>query len=100
MGFEDANIFGKDIYALIVDFTSAFNTSDHDRMLWIMYDLGFPADAIDTAKNLYESATTQVRLPSGHSTGKIPVERGTIQGDTLSPSLFLLYMEPLFRWLQ
>jgi len=34
-------------YALIVDFTSAFNTTDHDRMLWIMYDIGFPTDAID-----------------------------------------------------
>eukprot|EP00983_Pelagomonas_calceolata_P018756 589227-Pelagomonas_calceolata.AAC.1 len=59
MGLEDAKMFGKHICALIVDFTSAFNTSDHDRMLWIMYDLGFPTDAIDTVKNLYESATTQ-----------------------------------------
>jgi len=68
-------------------------------MLWIMYDLGFPTDAIDTVKNLYEDATTQITLPSGGSTQKIPVERGTIQGDTLSPFLFLLYMEHLLRWL-
>jgi len=47
MSLEDAKIFKKDIHALIVDFTSAFNTTDHDRMLWIMYDLGFPTDAID-----------------------------------------------------
>ena len=78
MGLEDANIFGKDIYALIVDFTSAFNTTDHDRMLWIMYDLGFPTDAIDTVKDLYENATTQVRLSSGASTNCIHFERGTI----------------------
>jgi len=42
-------------------------------MLWIMYHLGFPTDAIDTVKNLYEDATTQVRLPSGGSTQEIPV---------------------------
>jgi len=53
----------------------------------------------DTVKNLYGDATTQVRLPFGGSTQKTPVERGTIQGDTLSPFLFLLYMEPLLRWL-
>ena len=99
MALEDAKLFHKDIYALIVDFTSDFNTTDHDRMLWIMYDLGFPTDAIDAVKNLYENATTQVKLPSGVCTGQIPVERGTIQGDTLSPFLFLLYMEPLLRWL-
>ena len=42
MALEETKLFHKDIYALIVDFTSAFNTTDHDRMLWIMYDLGFP----------------------------------------------------------
>jgi len=94
MAQEDAKIFHKDIYALIVDFTSAFNTTDHDRMLWIMSDLGFPTDAIDAVKNLYENAT-HVKLPSGVCTGQIPVERGTIQEDTLSLFLFLLYMEPL-----
>jgi hypothetical protein len=33
MALEDAKLFHKDIYALIVDFTSAFNTTDHDPML-------------------------------------------------------------------
>eukprot|EP00983_Pelagomonas_calceolata_P059378 1145901-Pelagomonas_calceolata.AAC.3 len=79
MGLEDAKAFGKDIFALIVGFTSAFDTTDHDRMLWIMYDFGFPSDAIDTVKNLYGNATTQVRLPSAGSTNQIPVERGTVQ---------------------
>jgi len=46
MALEDAKLFKQNMYALIVDFTSAFNTTDHDRMLWIMYDLGFPTDAI------------------------------------------------------
>jgi len=99
MALEDAKLHKRDVYALIVDFTSAFNTTDHDRMLWIMYDLGFPTDAIDVVKDLYTNATTQVRLPTGGYTNQIPVERGTIQGDTLSPFLFLLYMEPLLRWL-
>jgi len=55
--------------------------------------------AIDAVKNLYVNATTQVKLPLGVCTGQIPVERGTTQGDTLSPFLFLLYMEPLLQWL-
>ncbi len=95
---EGAKLFGN-IYALIADLTSAFNTTDHDKMLLIMHDLGFPTDAIEIVKNLYEEATTQVKHPSGHSTSPIPIESGIIQGDTLSPFLFLLYMEPLLRWL-
>jgi hypothetical protein len=99
MALEDSILHSKDIYALVVDFTSASNTTDHDRMLWIMYDLGFPTDAIEAVKHLYTQASTQIRLPSGGSTDPIPVERGTIQGETLSPFLFLLYLEPLLRWL-
>jgi len=34
-------------------------------MLWIMYDLGYPTDAIDAVRNLFDHATTQVILPSG-----------------------------------
>ena len=98
MTLEDAKLYKQDVYALIVDFTSAFNTTDHDKLLIIMFDLGFPTDAIDVVKNLYYQAHTRIRLPSG-CTGDIPVRRGTIQGDTLSPFLFLIYMETLLHWL-
>jgi hypothetical protein len=33
-------------------------------------------------------------------TPSINIHRGTIQGNTLSPYLFLIFLEPLLRWLQ
>ena len=33
IALEDAKLFHKYIYALIVEFTSAFNTTDHNSML-------------------------------------------------------------------
>jgi len=38
------------------------------------------------------------QITFGGCTQEIPAERDTIQGGTLSPFLFLLYMETLLRW--
>jgi ribonuclease HI/exonuclease III len=96
--FEDAYHTKQDLYCLYVDFSNAFNMVDHDKLLCIMYDLGIPSDAIDTVKGIYHQNRTSVRLPAGN-TPAIEIRRGTIQGDPLSPLLFLLYIEPLLRWL-
>ena len=69
---SDAKLFGEDIYLMYVDFSSAFNTIDHDKLLIIMYDLGFPVDCIEAVKNLYQDAETTFLLPCGE-TG--PVKR-------------------------
>lgn len=95
---EDAALAGSNLYVLYVDFSSAFNMVDHDKLLMIMYDLGFPVDAIEIVKNIYTGATTYIRAAGGTSPA-VQVNRGTIQGDTLSPFLFLLFLEPLLRWL-
>ncbi len=62
--------------------------------LQIMYDLGFPTDAIEVVTH----ATTAYKTPHG-LTSKLTVDRGTLQGNTLSPFLFIVYIEPLLRWL-
>jgi ribonuclease HI len=99
MLLEDAKLTSKDIYLLMVDFSEAFDTIDHDKLLQIMYDLGFPTDATEVVKNLYTGATTAFVTPFG-KTSPIAMDRGTIQGDSLSPFLFILYLEPLLRWLR
>ena len=95
---SDAKTTQQNIYLLYVDFTSAFNTIGHDKLLCIMYDLGFPLEAVNKVRDLYQNATTRVRVDAG-TTNVVKIERGTIQGDRLSPLLFLLFMEPLLRWL-
>jgi hypothetical protein len=98
MAIEDAKLSQQDLYTLQVDFSSAFNMTDHDITLQIMYDLGFPTDAIEVVKDIYTHATTAYKTPHG-LTSKLTVDRGTLQGDTLSPFLFIVYIEPLLRWL-
>jgi len=96
---SDAKLSEQNLFMLYIDFSSAFNTIDHDKLLQIMYDLGFPTDAINVIVYLYTNATTQVKLPMG-KTDAVHINSGTIQGDSLSPFLFLIFMEPLLRWLQ
>jgi ribonuclease HI len=99
MACEDARAGGGQLYAMMCDFSNAFGTLHHDDLLAIMYDLGFGSDVCEVVKDLYTEACTTVSLPHG-ATQPIPVERGTIQGDPLSPILWCLYLEPLLRWLQ
>ena len=96
---EDAALTHQDLYVMYIDFSNAFNTVDHTRMQEIMLMLGFSHTATQAVMSLYRGATTRVVSAAGTTT-PIHICRGTIQGDTLSPFLFLLYIEPLLRWLQ
>ncbi len=64
-----------------------------------MASLGFPEAAIRNIRSIYTNATTVIATPFG-DTDPVSIGRGTIQGDTLSPYLFLIFIEPLLRWLQ
>ena len=97
---EDAKFTNQDIYILYVDFKNAFGSIDHARLLAIMTDLGYPTDATTLVGNIYsQSSTTYIGEHFG-KTKPIPIQRGTIQGDTLSPYLFIIFLEPLLRWLE
>jgi hypothetical protein len=65
-----------------------------------MKDLEYPLDAVTRYGNIYVQSTTIFTGAHFSKTKPIPIERGTIQGDTLSPYLFLIFLEPLLIWLQ
>ena len=97
---EDARLTNQDIYLLYIDFKNAFGSLDHARLLAIMKDLGYPEDAVTLVGNIYSNSNTIFTGEHFGTTKPIPIQRGTIQGDTLSPYLFLIFLEPLLRWLQ
>ena len=99
---ENARLTNQDIYIYIIyiDLKNAFGFIHHARLLAIMKDLGYPNDSINLIGNIYSQSST---IFTGEHFGKtlsIPIQRGTIQGDTLSPYLFIIFLEPLLRWLQ
>jgi hypothetical protein len=71
---------------------------DHRILFKTMRELGFPEFYTQTCEQLYRVSGTYYMTPHGN-TPIIPIHRGTLQGDTLSPFLFTMFMEPLLRWL-
>ena len=97
---EDARFTKQDIYILYIDFKNAFGSLDHARLLAVIKDLGYPENAVTLIGNIYSHSNTIFTGEHFEVTKPIPIQRGTIQGDTLSPYLFLIFLEPLLRWLQ
>ena len=65
---SDAKMSEQNLFMLYIDFSSAFNTIDHDKLLQIMYDLSFPTDAINMIEDLYTKATTHIMSTKGIQT--------------------------------
>ncbi len=96
---HDAQLSGQDIFLTYIDFSSAFNTISHAHLRTILEWMHYPQDAIRAVMSVYDQAQTTVSTRAGR-TPPIHVQRGTIQGDTLSPLIFLIVLDPLLRWLQ
>ena len=47
MALEDARLSQSDIFLLLINFSEAFDTSNHDKLLQILYDLGYATDRRD-----------------------------------------------------
>ncbi len=95
---EDAHTHKNDILCCI-DFKGAFPSKDHRKLVKVLDFLGLPKDFTILVSNLYKKASTEFISPYGH-TSAVGIRRGTLQGDTLSPLLFDLMIEPLIRWLR
>jgi hypothetical protein len=98
MMMEDAIIHNKDIYVMYADFKGAFNAADHRIVFKHMRQLGILPTFVDTCEQLYGVSSIDYIIPYG-STPSIDINRGTLQGDTLSPFMLTLFLEPFLRWL-
>ena len=65
-----------------------------------MEDLGYPWDVVELIGNIYTNSTTSFQSNHFGTTPPVHINRGTIQGDTLSPYLFIIVLDPHLRWLE
>lgn len=100
IALEDVQLTNKDIYLTYIVFQNAFGFINHARPLALMEDLDFPLDAVEIVENIYQNFTTSFTGNDFGITPPIEISCGTIQGDTFSPYLFIIFLESLLRWLE
>ena len=77
------------------DIEKAFDSVDHNFIYATLKKFGFGSDFIQWIKTLFKNSQSCV-MNNRNSTGYFNLERGTRQGDHLSPDLFILALEVLF----
>ena len=89
---EDENIDG---ILFAADIEKAFDSVDHNSMFAALKRFGVGKDFARWIKTIFIKSQSCV-MSNGTSTGYFNLERGTRQGELLSPYLLILALETLF----
>jgi hypothetical protein len=76
--------------------SQAFDTVSHRRLWLKLVKLGVSNKVINTLKSIYSIANAKVRTNYGISE-PFPIQKGVLQGETVSPILWNLYLEDLVQ---
>lgn len=86
----------KKVYACFIDYEKAFDRVNHQRMIECLKNIGTNEKDLRLIVTLYWTQRAAIRLERGTSEN-FEIKRGVRQGCILSPSLFNLYTENIFR---
>ncbi|GAM25122.1 hypothetical protein SAMD00019534_082970, partial [Acytostelium subglobosum LB1] len=81
-------------YVTLFDFQKAFDSISHDSIERTLRHVGIPPLMVGLVMALLRGSVARVSV-NGILTDALPLDRGTKQGDPLSPTLFVLVIEAL-----
>ena len=81
---------------LFIDFRKAFDSIHRRKMENILTAYGIPEETIKAIMMLYKNTKAKVRSPDG-DTDFFEILAGVLQGDTLSPYLFIICLDYALR---
>ena len=86
----------KDMYTCFIDYSKAFDRVHHNQLIKCLEKIGIDGRDIRVITNLYWHQKAAIRIQDQLSP-LIPIKRGVRQGCVLSPYLFNIYTEFIFR---
>lgn len=90
--------YNKPLILIFVDYEKAFDSVDQDKIMAALADCRVDHRYAALIKNIYKNATANVKLHTDTKTFRI--ERGVRQGDNISPKLFTMLLEFMFKKLE
>ena len=84
----------NNIYACYIDLKSAFDLVNRKLLFWKLYNNGIEGNIMRCIKNIYSRTHAAVRI-NENLTNWFRTPLGVLQGDSLSPILFSLYINDL-----
>ena len=87
---------GKELYACFIDYSKAFDTVNHEQLISLLSRAEVDDDDIAVIAHLYWLQITRI-CKGSDLTEPVKIKRGVRQGCVLSPVMFNLYTEYIFR---
>lgn len=92
---EKTQEYNMPLYLIFVDFEKAFDSIETLAILNSLQNSRIDHRYTNLIKNIYDMATLTVKLHT--QTNPIKMKKGVRQGDTISPKLFTLCLEDIFK---
>eukprot|EP00924_Labyrinthula_sp_SR-Ha-C_P004633 augustus_masked-scaffold_1-processed-gene-6.48-mRNA-1 protein AED:1.00 eAED:1.00 QI:0/-1/0/0/-1/1/1/0/611 len=81
---------------LFIDFQNAFDSVNHDIIQLSLKEHGVPSKLRELIRVLYENAAVKVS-EGKHLSKMVHLRRGVLQGDSLSPAIFILVLNSTMK---
>lgn len=86
----------REVFALFVGLSQAFDTVQHEVLWKKLNDKGLSSKFINIVRTIYSKAKARNRTNYAISDW-FPIESGVLQGETISPMLWNLYLEDVVK---